>query len=119
VRYLEIIANGNVVERRFDERGRSEWVLRHVLPVRASTWIAARTFSDAGTDSHTNPVYVYVGETLPFSAASARQIMARLDGSIAALPLPDVVARMKALKGELENLLHNRPSALPRPKVSP
>jgi hypothetical protein len=116
-RYLELIANGAVVERRFEDKGRSEWSLRHILPVRGSTWIAARTYSDAGTDAHTNPVYVYVGDKLPFSANSARQILARIDGSIATVTLPDVVARFKALKLEVQNLIDGRPTALPLPQV--
>ncbi|MDO8539226.1 MAG: CehA/McbA family metallohydrolase [Opitutaceae bacterium] len=117
-RYVELIANGTVVERRFDPAGRSEWSLRHVLPVRASTWIAARTYSDAGTDAHTNPVYVYVGDALPFNATSARQIIARLDGSAAAIPLPEIVARIEALKNELQNLIRDRRSALPLPEIA-
>jgi hypothetical protein len=118
VRYLELIVNGEVVERRFAPEGRSEWALRHLLPVRASSWIAARAYGDAGTDAHTNPVYVYVGDALPFNAASARQIIARLDGSAAAIPLPDVVARIETLKKELQNLIRDRRSALPLPEIA-
>ncbi|MBI4626508.1 MAG: CehA/McbA family metallohydrolase [Verrucomicrobia bacterium] len=119
VRYLELIVNGTVVERRFDPNGRSEWSLRHLLPLRASSWIAARTHGDAGTDAHTNPVYVYVGQTRSFNAASARQIMARLDGSMAAIPNPEIVARLGALKEELNALIRDRRSALPLPPIGP
>lgn len=118
VRYLELIVNGDVVERRFDPAGRSEWSLRHHLRVRASSWIAARTHGDAGTDAHTNPVYVYVGDNRPFNAASARNIMARLDGSAAAIPNPDIVARINALKAELQNLIRDRrQTTLPLPEI--
>lgn len=115
VRYLDLIVNGEVVERRFAPEGRSEWSLRHLLPVRTSSWIAARAHGDAGTEAHTNPVYVYVGDGLPFDAASARRIIARLDGSAATIPNRNIVARIEILKNELKNLIHGRRSELPRP----
>jgi hypothetical protein len=63
-------------------------------------------------------VYVYRGDTLPFDAASARRIIARLDGSMAAIALPSVVARIGALKAEVEKLIRDpRQSNLPRPKA--
>ncbi|MGH7958344.1 MAG: CehA/McbA family metallohydrolase [Opitutaceae bacterium] len=118
VRYLDLIVNGTVVERRFDPAGRSDWTLRHLLSLRGSSWIAARAYSDAGTDSHTNPVYVYVGDARPFNATSARNIVARLDGSMAAITLPEVVARIGALKEELTRMIRDpRASTLPLPAV--
>jgi hypothetical protein len=117
VRYVEVIANGAVVERRFDPAGRAEWALRHLLPIRGSTWIAARAYNDAGTDAHTNPVYVYLGNELPFSANSARQIVARLEGSIATITLPDVVGRLRELQEELRSLMRDRRSKLPLPRL--
>ena len=119
VRYLDVIVNGVVVERRFDRAGRSEWLLRHRLPLRGSSWIAARTYNDAGTDAHTNPVYVYIGGERPFNATSARQIIARLDGSIAAIPIPTIVARLEALKNELNTLIREGRSSLPLPSIQP
>jgi hypothetical protein len=117
VHYLDLIVNGNVVERRFDPAGRSEWSLRHVLPVRDSTWIAARAYADAGTDAHTNPVYVYVGDALPFDAASARRIIGRLEGSMEAIAIPEIVTRMGQLKEELNTLIRERRSTLPLPAI--
>ena len=118
VRYLDLIVNGTVVERRFEPAGRSEWSLRHLLPLRGSSWIAARTYSDAGTDAHTNPVYAYVGAVRPFNATSARQIIARLDGSRAAIPLPQITSRIDALKEELNRMISDpRSSKLPLPPV--
>lgn len=119
VRYLDLIANGAVVERRYDELGRTDWSLRHVLPIRASTWITARAYNDAGTDAHTNPVYVYVGDARPFNADSARQIIARIDGSIARIRIPEIVARLEELKVELQALIREQRSALPLPPVEP
>lgn len=119
VRHLDLIVNGEVVERRTDPSGRSEWTLGHLLPLRGSCWIAARAYGDGGTEAHTNPIYVYVGDRHPFSAASARQIIARLDGSIAAIPLPTIVARLKELKEELNRLIRDRESTLPLPLISP
>ena len=117
VRYLDIVANGKVIARHHDPAGRSEWSLRHLLPLGASTWIAARAYSDAGTDAHTNPVYTYVGQNLPFDETSARRIIARLDGSIAAIPLPAIKARLGELKEELNRLIRDRHSALPLPAI--
>ena len=113
VRFLELIMNGNVVERLFDAKGRSEWSFRHVLPVRGSAWIAARAYGDAGTDAHANPVYVYVGDARPFDADSARQIIARLEGSIATIPIPSIVRRMEELKQELREMIKNHQAGLP------
>jgi hypothetical protein len=119
VRYLDLIVNGVVVERRFDPAGRSEWTLQHLLPLKGSSWIAARTYSDAGTDAHTNPVYVYFGDARPFNATSVRNIIARLDGSRAAIPLPEIVSRIDSLKHELNNLITGGRSTLPLPPLPP
>jgi len=119
VRHLDLIVNGQVVERRTDPNGRSEWSLAHLLPLRGSCWIAAHAYGDGGTEAHTNPVYVYLGDRHPFSAASARQIIARLDGSIAAIPLPAIVSRLKELRGELERSIGEQRLALPLPPILP
>jgi hypothetical protein len=118
VRYLDLIVNGEIVERRFDPNGRTDWSLRHLLPLRGSCWIAARAHSDAGTDAHTNPIYVYRGQRHPFNPTSARRIIARLDGSMAAIPLPEVRARLEALKTELNNLIRDPlRTTLPLPTI--
>lgn len=109
---------GAVVERRFDENGRTEWSLRHILPVRASTWIAAHAYNDAGTEAHTNPVHVYVGDARPFNPDSARQIIARLESSIERSRVPEIAARMEALKQEVRNFIRDRRTTLPLPAVS-
>lgn len=116
VRYLELIVNGEVMERRFEPQGRSEWALRYIMPVSKSCWIAARTYADAGTDAHTNPVYLYFGDKRPFSARSARQIIARLEGSMQTIGLPDVISRMNELREELRTLIKDpEGSNLPLP----
>ncbi len=119
VRYLDIIANGAVLERRFEENGRSEWTLRHILPIRGSTWIAAHAYNDAGTEAHTNPVYVYVGDALPFNPDSARQIIARLEGSIERSRVPEIGLRYEALRHEVNKLIRDRRADLPLPRVAP
>ena len=119
VRYLDLIVNGEVVERRFDPQGRSEWSLRHLLPVSGSAWIAARTYADAGTEAHTNPVYVYRGDRYPFNATSARRIIARLDGSIAAIPIPEITQRLETLKAALNQMIRApRTVTLPLPPTN-
>jgi hypothetical protein len=117
VRYLELIANGRVVVREYSDKPKTRWHLQHRLRVRESSWIAARAYADAGTDSHTNPVYVYLGGKLPFNRDSARQIMLRLDGSLETIENRDVLDRLRALRKELVNLLDGRKSSLPLPSV--
>lgn len=120
VRYLDLVVNGQVVERQFAAEGRSEWALKHLLSVRTSCWIAARTHADAGTDAHTNPVYVYVGDRRPFSPESARRIIGRLDGSAAAIRIPEVVSRIETLRMELEAMIREpRRTTLPLPAIAP
>ena len=117
VRYLELIANGRIIVREYSENPKTRWYLQHRLRINESTWIAARTYADAGTDAHTNPVYVYVGGKLPFNRDSARQIVLRLDGSLETIPNRDVLSRLRALRKELVNLLDGRKSTLPLPIV--
>ncbi len=87
--------------------------------MRASSWIAARAYADAGTDAHTNPVYVYFGHVLPFDEASARHIMARLEGSAGAIAIPEIVTRLKALQIDLRDLIRDRTRTnLPRAEIA-
>jgi len=118
VRTLDLIVNGRVVERRFDAAGRSEWSLSHLLPLRGSCWIAAHAYGDGGTEAHTNPVYVYVDDQHPFSATSARNILSRLDGSIEAIAIPSVTARLAELKAELQRHIRDGRSTLPLPPIA-
>lgn len=115
VRTLELIVNGEVVERRFAPEGKSEWSLRHLLSVPASCWIAARVSGEPGTEAHTNPVYVYREGKVPFNAVSARQIITRLEGSMATITNREIVGRMETLKHGLEEMIRNGRSALPAP----
>ena len=82
VRFVELIVNGNVVAREMTEGRSASLDLQYRLRVNESAWIAARTYAEAGAEAHTNPLYVYVGGKLPFSRASARHVLARLEGSI-------------------------------------
>ncbi|MBL9200182.1 MAG: CehA/McbA family metallohydrolase [Opitutaceae bacterium] len=119
VRFLDLIVNGKVVERRFDAAGRSEFFLAHLLPLGGSCWIAAHAHGDGGTEAHTNPVFAYVDDRHPFVPASARNILARLDGSAAAIAMPEVNTRIDALKAELQRHLRDGRSALPLPPIPP
>jgi hypothetical protein len=117
VRYLELIVNGWVVARELADQPRKNWRLDHRLRVRESVWVAARAYADAGTEAHTNPVYLYAGDKLPFNRDSARQILARLDGSLETIENREVLSRLQALKKELTLLLDGRKSSLPLPSV--
>jgi len=109
VRYIELIANGVVISREMNPEPMPSVDLKYVLPVREGLWIAARAYSEAGTESHTNPVYVYAGGKTPFIRDSARNVLARLDGSIEAIKNPDVLARLKKLRKNLQNRLETAP----------
>jgi hypothetical protein len=117
VTHVDLVVNGKRVETLADEGGRAEWTLRKTLPLRESAWIAARAYGGAGTDSHTNPVYVYVGDARPFDPESIGRIVKRLDESIAAVGVPKVVQRMKELREELRRFGETKRTSLPLPKM--
>ncbi len=117
VRYVELIKDGQVVERVQFTDLKESCQLNAKLKITKSCWVAARTYAEAGTDAHTNPVYIYVGNNLPFNHDSARQIIGRLDGSIEAIPNKDVTERLEFLKAELTKVLLSKKSKLPFPEV--
>ena len=102
VRYVDIIWNGRVVSRQFDPAGLSRWEILERLQVDRSGWVAVRAYGDAGADAHTNPVYVYLKEKLPFDDDACGQIQARLEGSIRDIPNPEIQARLRELKERLQ-----------------
>ena len=117
VRHVEMIVNVRIVERAFDADGRSTWQLQTSVAIYETSWIAARTYADAGTDAHTNPVFIYVGGKPRFSADSARNIIARLDGSIATIDLPTVVSKLNRVRSELLKMIASKPTNLPLPDL--
>ncbi len=117
VRFLELIVNGRVVSRELFDEPKVTFQFQRSVQITESAWIAARTYAEAGTEAHTNPVYVYLGGRLPFNRDSARNIISRLDGSIETITNRDVVKRLKKYRGELENILGDKKHALPLPSV--
>ncbi len=117
VRFLELIVNGLVVSRELFDEPKVAFQFQQSVQIAESAWIAARTYAKAGTEAHTNPVYVYLGGRLPFNRDSARNIISRLDGSIETITNRDVVKRLKKYRGELENILGDKKHALPLPSV--
>jgi hypothetical protein len=101
VRYVELIRNGGVVERKFSPHGKTHWEFEATVPVRESGWIAARTYGDAGTDAHTNPVYLYVDGKRPFSEDAIDQILARLEGSMRTIPNVEILRELDKLAQRL------------------
>ncbi|MCY3775468.1 MAG: CehA/McbA family metallohydrolase [Candidatus Aminicenantes bacterium] len=101
VRYVDLIRNGRVVSRDFSAEGRSHWELSRRIEASSSGWVAVRAYSDAGTEAHTNPVYVYFDGKLPFDDDACGQILARLDSSLRAIPAESVVARVRKLRDRL------------------
>lgn len=117
VRFLELIVNGWVVSRELFDEPKVAFQFQRSVQITESVWIAARTYAEAGTEAHTNPVYVYVGSRLPFNRDSARNIISRLDGSIETITNADVVKRLKKSRRELEAMLAGKKHALPLPSV--
>lgn len=101
VRYVDLIRNGRVVSRDFAAEGRSHWELSRRIEASSSGWVAVRAYSDAGTEAHTNPVYVYFDGKLPFDDDACGQILARLDSSLRAIPAESVLARVQTLRDRL------------------
>lgn len=97
VHSVEIIQNGRVIERQFSPHGKASWEIVETLSVDESGWIAARAYSDAGTDAHTNPVYLFVGGKRPFSQEAIDQILARLEGSMRTIPNPEITNQLSLL----------------------
>ena len=101
VRYVDLIRNGRVVFRDFAADGRADWELSRRIEASSSGWVAVRAYSDAGTEAHTNPVYVYLDGKLPFDDDACGQILARLDASIRAIPEKSLVERVRDLRDRL------------------
>ena len=106
VRYADVIRDGRVVTRKFAPEGRAQWNFTDRVSLDQSGWIAVRAYGDAGTESHTNPVYVYMAGKLPFDDDAAGQILARLEGSIWEIPNREVQERLKKIKRSLELYRH-------------
>ena len=102
VRYVDVIRNGRVVTRKFAPQGRAQWNFTDRISLDQSGWIAVRAYGDAGTESHTNPVYVYMAGKLPFDDDAAGQILTRLEGSIREIPNRAVNDSLKKIKFHLE-----------------
>ena len=101
VRYVDLIRNGRVVSRDFAAEGRASWELSRRIELSSSGWVAVRAYSDAGTEAHSNPVYVYLDGKLPFDDDACGQILARLDSSIRAIPEATVAERVRTLRDRL------------------
>ena len=101
VRYVDLIRNGRVVSRDFAADGRADWELSRRIEASSSGWVAVRAYSDAGTEAHTNPVYVYLDGKLPFDDDACGQILARLDASIRTIPEESLVERVRELRDRL------------------
>ncbi len=101
IRYVDLIRNGRVVSRDFAAEGRASWELSRRIELSSSGWVAVRAYSDAGTEAHSNPVYVYLDGKLPFDDDACGQILARLDSSIRAIPEPTVAERVRTLRDRL------------------
>ncbi len=101
VRYVDVIRNGRVVSRKFASEGRTQWNFTDRLNIQQSGWLAVRAYGDMGTESHTNPVYIYMGGKLPFDDDASGQILARLDGSIRTVTNEEIVEQLKEIKQRL------------------
>jgi len=88
---VQLIVNGQIARELTVSRevGTAQWLeVDEPLELSASSWIAARAFSRTATgkadaEAHTNPVFVHLNGQLPFQAADADWLIARLDEQIA------------------------------------
>jgi hypothetical protein len=119
VQNLELVVNGRVVEREYSAQSRNDWEVSYNLRIDKSCWIAARTYGGAGTEAHSNPVYIYCGAKKPFDRDSAALILARLDGSTARITNKEVVKRLSGLRKELVRLIEGRSHKLLLPDIIP
>ena len=103
VRYIEVVQDGRVVERRFNPHERTSWEFVVKLPVRESGWIAARAYGDAGTEAHTNPIYLFLNGKRPFSEDACDQIIARLAGSIRTIPNVKIRNQLEQIANRLRD----------------
>ena len=108
VRYVDLIWNGRVFSRQFDPSGRSRWELSQSLSVEESGWVVVRAYGDEGTESHTNPVYVYLGGERPFDDDACGQILSRLEASRRKLPQPEIRAQITRLASSLNHYRDTR-----------
>ena len=91
VTHVQLIANGSVTRQMEVPRsvGQGHWLeLEQAIELDESTWIAARAYSlsrlgTPDTESHTNPVYVYLDGRAPHEAGSLDRLVAAIDKQIA------------------------------------
>ena len=117
VTQIELIVNGVVIAREYFAEPVEKFNLSYPLKISESMWVAARAYSGAGTDAHTNPIYIYVGNKLPFKKDSARNIISRLEGSIDAIPNSRITKRLEALADDLRSYMERGGGKLPFPSV--
>lgn len=105
VQELQIIEAGEVRETvtvKIEHRTqRRYWDFR--VPVKASTWVAARAFTKSArgredVEAHTNPVYISIGETSGVQRASVEWLLTRLDERIAANAARDFPQKEQLLR---------------------
>ena len=92
VTHVQLIVNGRVINEMKvpPQQGSGNWLeFKHDVELTESSWIAARAFSlsrleTPDAESHTNPVYVYLGGRAPYDQASLDVLVERIDGQIAA-----------------------------------
>ena len=108
VRSVDLIWNGRVLSRQFDPNGRSRWEVSERLRVEESGWLAVRAHGDEGTESHTNPVYVYLGGKRPFDDDACGQILARLEGSARRITQPEIRQELMRLAASLSHYRDTR-----------
>lgn len=91
VAHLDLIVNGRIVQSRVLPRDQAQgrWFeLDHLLDLTASSWIAARAYSNSpgglpDAEAHTNPVFVYLDDRAPFAKPSVDAWIGRIDAQIA------------------------------------
>jgi hypothetical protein len=92
IQEVQLVVNGEVLRRRMvpSKQALGEWFeLAEPVNLNESAWIAARALSTsingkADAEAHTNPVYVYVNDRMPYQQRDLDWLVQRLEEQIAA-----------------------------------
>ncbi len=119
---LQLVVNGQVVERVSQEKGTGRLLLRSKIRLMGSAWVAARCVSrlvvwhgwPINVAAHTSPVYIVVAEQEIFNPSDATYMLTLLDGGLTyldTLSIPASREKHEQIKGvfrQAKAALHRR-----------
>jgi len=122
---LQLVVGGKVVDSVTEPSGTRRLNLRTRVPVRGSTWMAARCLSQTlvwhyfpvFSEAHTSPIYIAADDGGPFNQADASFMLTMLDGGLAYLDTlsipasPEKHEQIKSVFRQAQAELHRRAHA--------